>query len=83
MPDKDSIEHHFKEHELGVGLNRQGRLSTYRVHHPRWAVYPIQEYDIQVDAKGLYGTPFAVLESQRAGLRCLRVHETRLNSNVN
>lgn len=53
MPESESLEHHFKEHELGVGRDRRGNVLTYRVHHPHWEIYPIEEYDIQVDAKGL------------------------------
>lgn len=65
LPNSNSIEHHFKEHELGIGRDRQGRVLTYRVHHPHWNIYPIKEYDIQVDAKGLYGEPFEFLEKQK------------------
>ncbi len=65
MPDANSLEHYFKEHELGVGRDRQGRLVTYRVHHPHWEVYPIKEYDIQVHAKELYGDDFAFLANQK------------------
>jgi hypothetical protein len=65
MPDTNSIEHHFKEHELGIGRDRQGQLLRYRVHHPHWHVYPISEYDIQVDASGLYGESFGFLEERK------------------
>lgn len=65
MPLMDSLEHHFKEHELGVGRDRQGRLLTYRVHHPHWDIYPVVEYDIQVDAKELYGDEFGFLNKQK------------------
>lgn len=64
MPPEDSLEHYFKEHELGVGRDRQGRLVTYRVHHPHWEIYPLLESSIEVDA-GLYGPDFAFLGSQR------------------
>lgn len=64
MPETTSIEHHFKEHELGIDKDRQGRLLTYRVHHPHWEIYPIKDYDIQVQAKELYGPDFEFLSHQ-------------------
>lgn len=64
-PDTNSIEHHFKEHELGVGRDRQGRLLTYRVHHEVWNIYPVTEHEIQVDAEPLYGKEFAFLSNRK------------------
>lgn len=65
MPHAHSIEHHFKEHELGVGRDRRGRTLTYRVHHPHWDIYPVKEHDIQVHAEELYGKDFAFLNTQK------------------
>lgn len=65
MPSGQSLEHYFKEHELGIGQNRQGHVQTYRVHHPQWQIYPLIDYDIQVDARGLYGESFEFLEKQK------------------
>lgn len=65
LPGENSLEHYFKEHELGVGRDRRGRLVTYRVHHPHWEIYPIKEYDIQVHAKELYGEDFGFLSEQK------------------
>ena len=61
----DSIEHHFKEHELGVGKSRAGRVLTYRVHHPVWRTYPVLDYQIDVDAEGLYGKSFGFLSQSK------------------
>ncbi len=35
MPDANSLEHHFKEHELGVGRDRKGGLLTLLFCHIR------------------------------------------------
>ena len=41
LPPLTSMEHFFKEHELGVGQSRTGKTLTYKVEHPHWKVYPI------------------------------------------
>lgn len=61
LPSVTSVEHFFKEHELGVGRDRRGRTLTYRVHHPHWKVYPIENYEIKLDAANLYGESFGYL----------------------
>lgn len=64
IPAESSWEHYFKEHELGVGRDRKGRLQTYRVHHPHWEIYPVKKYELQINAKELYGEDFGFLEAQ-------------------
>ena len=61
MPPEHSAEHFFKEHELGAGRNRAGHTLTYRVHHPHWRIFPIEEYTASVDGAGLYGESFDFL----------------------
>ena len=65
LPPEHSLEHFFKEHELGVGRDRDGSAVTYDVHHPVWRVYPVQSYEVRLDARGLYGDAFAFLETTR------------------
>lgn len=65
MAEENSIEHFFKEHELGVGHDRRGRLQTYRVHHPRWETYPVREFGIRLHAKELYGEDFSFLQTAK------------------
>ncbi len=65
MPAADSSEHHFKEHELGVGKDRRGRTLTYRVHHPHWNVFPVSSYKVDVDAEALYGKKFGFLSKSK------------------
>ena len=64
LPPENSAEHFFKEHELGVGRNRAGETLTFRVHHPHWRIFPIEEFTARIDGAGLYGERFAFL-SQR------------------
>lgn len=47
LPLPTSMEHFFKEHELGVGKSRKGETLTYKVSHPYWEVYPSCEYKNQ------------------------------------
>lgn len=63
-PSPDSLEHFFKEHEWGFGVVR-GRLMRYHVQHPTWAVYPIADYEIDVDWSRLYGPEWASLQGQQ------------------
>jgi uncharacterized protein len=58
-----SLEHHFKELKLGVGRNRLGQTFTYRVEHPAWRIYPIDDYGIEMDAAALYGRDFSFLST--------------------
>lgn len=64
-PDPNSVEHFFKEHELGVGTDRSGKTLTYRVHHPVWNIYPIEDYKLEVDAFELYGPEFGFLSQAK------------------
>lgn len=61
VPNEDSTEHFFKEHELGVGRSKNGETMTYNVHHPIWRVFPIQDYKLTVDWERVYGAQFSFL----------------------
>ena len=60
-PSSDSTEHYFKEHDLGLGVDKKGRTLSYEVQHPVWEVYPIKSYDLKVDFGVLYGQEWAFL----------------------
>ena len=64
LPLPNSIEHFFKEHELGVGKSRTGETLTYKVSHPYWEVYPIVSTKIQVDWE-IFGPQFSFLSQQK------------------
>lgn len=65
LPAEGSLEHFFKEHELGVGRDRNGETVTYDVQHPFWRVFPVTSSQIELDAGGLYGESFAFLSTQK------------------
>ncbi len=65
FPDENSTEHFFKEHEWGFGTNHKGQLMHYKVEHPFWKIYPIQErFDLKVDFGVLYGEQWSFLNGQ-------------------
>lgn len=58
------IEEFVTEHYWGYTRRSDGCTSEYGVQHPRWTVYPIQNYSVEVDFAALYGPAFASLGSQ-------------------
>ena len=56
-----SEEEFITEHYWGYTKRSRGNTSEYGVLHPRWSVYPIHDFSIDVDFGGLYGVPFAAL----------------------
>ncbi len=61
MPTEDSMEHFFKEHELGVGQDKNGNLLKYTVWHPHWNIFPVTNAKTSLDWELLYGKPFSFL----------------------
>ena len=61
MPDADSTEHFFKEHQWGFGSGRGGACIRYEVAHPHWACYPVESFELDWDWRGAYGEEFAFL----------------------
>jgi uncharacterized protein YqjF (DUF2071 family) len=59
-PEENSLEHFFKEHDLGVGHTRNGLAATYGVEHPIWRVFPVKEFKVRLDPM-LYGENFRFL----------------------
>src|SRR5262249_15198338 len=64
QPDPDSFEHFIKEHEWGFGKTRKGRTMIYRVEHPIWEIYPLDDWDIDWDWAGVYGPEWAFLQEE-------------------
>lgn len=69
-PSAESREHFFKEHELGVGRDRAGRLLTYRVSHPVWRVFPIQKVTARLNWATLYAPDFEILQGRDPDSAC-------------
>lgn len=63
LPAENSIEHFFKEHSCGFGVTKRGQTLRYEVSHPVWPVYPVRDYRIDLDWRGVYGNEWGVLEN--------------------
>jgi len=58
----DSEEEFITEHFWGYTKINNSITSEYEVAHPRWQIYPIKDYEIDVDFKTVYGEDFAFLQ---------------------
>ncbi len=58
-----SEEEFITEHYWGYARVNNTVTSEYEVVHPRWMVYPVQQYAINVDFGAVYGTSFSFLQS--------------------
>jgi uncharacterized protein YqjF (DUF2071 family) len=67
VPESDSIEHFFKEHEWGFGRDGDGELVVYRVEHPVWACWTTSPDDLELDVDfgELYGDPWSELDRRQ------------------
>lgn len=64
VPPPGSVEHHFKEHQWGFGVDRQGRPLTYEVRHPQWQIFPISSYELHWNWSDVYGPEWSFLQDQ-------------------
>jgi uncharacterized protein YqjF (DUF2071 family) len=60
-----SEEEFITEHYWGYTRLSENKTSEYGVEHPRWEVYPVNHYQIDVDFAALYDEPFSVLNQQQ------------------
>jgi hypothetical protein len=60
----DSQEEFITEHYWGYTKNDQ-KTSEYEVQHPKWEVYDINNYSINVDFQDIYGKKFDFLKNQK------------------
>jgi len=60
----DSEEEFITEHYWGYTKIKENKTAEYGVEHPRWNVYPVETYEIEVNCKGIYGNEFACLSNQ-------------------
>lgn len=65
IPAETSPEHYFKEHGLGFGRDKRGNTLFYRVEHPVWEIYPVQNYELTVDFSQFYGPQWRFLNEQQ------------------
>lgn len=55
IPPEDSQEHFLKEHYWGFDRDRAGRSFRYRVTHPVWRIYPIEDAEVTISPGALLG----------------------------
>lgn len=58
----DSEEEFITEHFWGYTKVNDTVTSEYEVAHPRWQIYPVRDYEIDVDFAKVYGSEFAFLK---------------------
>lgn len=64
-PAPTSFEHYLTERTHGCRGDRSGRLRTFRVAHPAWAVREVREVDYEVDFGELYGREWRLLNDRK------------------
>jgi uncharacterized protein YqjF (DUF2071 family) len=57
-----SKEEFITEHYWGYSLVDKNKTGEYEVAHPRWVIYPVENYKIDCDFKQLYGNDFEILD---------------------
>ncbi|MFN8349345.1 MAG: DUF2071 domain-containing protein [Spirosomataceae bacterium] len=60
-----SKEEFITEHYRGYTAYTSDITSEYEVEHPRWQVYPVKKYEVEVDFKAVYGAAFECLNGQK------------------
>jgi len=66
LPMGDGSEEEFiTEHFWGYTKQTETKTSEYEVAHPRWVVYPVHRFDIQVDYGQVYGSDFTFLNQMQ------------------
>lgn len=61
----NSEEEFITEHFWGYTKINDNMTSEYEVVHPRWLIYPVKEYEVNVDFSKVYGTDFSFLQNQK------------------
>lgn len=59
-----SEEEFITEHYWGYTKITDSKTSEYGVEHPRWEVYPLKDYLIDVDFEDIYGHDFGFLKTE-------------------
>ncbi len=60
---ENSPEEFITEHYWGYTKINETKTSEYNVRHPRWNVYPVNNYKIEVDFTDVYGKDFSFLKN--------------------
>lgn len=65
VPASETIEHFFKEHEIGFGKDKQNNTLEYKVEHPVWEIYPIISIESTICFEKVYGKEWKFLNSEK------------------
>lgn len=60
----ESEEEFITEHFWGYTKISNSLTSEYEVAHPRWQIYPVKDYEVNVDFTTTYGADFAFLQNE-------------------
>jgi hypothetical protein len=60
----DSEAEFITEHYWGYARIDQGKTNEYEVKHPKWKVYNVDNYQINVDFVAIYGEEFGFLNKE-------------------
>lgn len=61
---EDTEEEFITEHYWGYTRISDRKTSEYGVEHPRWDVYPVRSYEMDVDFARVYGPEFGFLQAE-------------------
>ena len=65
QPPEGSFEAWVKEQEMGYNRRRLGgKVTGFRVWHPAWRVYSVEEYAMDIDFAPLYGSQWGFLQGK-------------------
>lgn len=62
-----SEEEFITEHFWGYSVINKLKTAEYQVEHPRWKIYPVNDYTVDCDFAGMYGADFAALNESKPG----------------
>lgn len=65
IPHHESMEHFFKEHDIGFGKSKKNKTIEYRVEHPVWEIYPNPKVESTICFEKIYGKKWAFLDAQK------------------
>ncbi len=60
-----SLNEFIAEHYWGFGRHREEKVVIYQVEHPKWEVYPVQEWQMQINVGKVYGEQFVPTLQQK------------------
>jgi uncharacterized protein YqjF (DUF2071 family) len=65
VPEEGSEGEFIIEHYWGYTKRSEKRTDEYKVEHPKWELFDIEDFDIKVDFGELYGEQFAFMNDTR------------------